>query len=303
MLTDELKEEAVGILRGVLNEQQEWVKVHAAEFLIWTGHSAGVKEIYKKEEENFSGKTPYRIGIWRVLYQLSEGKEQQVYKQHILNAFLDTAGKDRIHAVETLGKLRIPPYTVDPAISEAALNSNIVALKGYTHWAVAYTSDNAMNSARQYYSGNINNPDVGIVLQQISAYVLRYIGGVSVEQWNRMADGVLALPDGTDGKIIFLTTLVITADEAVTRTEKYRSVRGALLSYKDERAKGARIEIANATAEKGGEADIPLLKKWMNNEDPIGVVADDADVQASAAYAILQINKRLGAPDNIKPGK
>ena len=84
----DLKEEAVNTLRKVLHEQQEWVKVHAAEFLIWSGHPGGVKEAYLKELERFHEKPQYRIGIWRVLTQLSNGDEAAQYKTKIVNAFL-----------------------------------------------------------------------------------------------------------------------------------------------------------------------------------------------------------------------
>ncbi len=292
MSTDELKKEAVDTLRRVLDEQQEWVKVHAAEFLTWTGNTEGVKEVYLKELEQHENNSPYRIGIWRVLAQLSSGSERTEYEQKIFSAFLDTGGKDRIHAAETLGKLKKSPYSIAPAISAAALNSDVVALKGYANWALAYTSDSAMEKARTFFLQTMREPNTDMVLRKISAYALRYTGGIREADWNKLADEVFSLPDGADGSINFLTTLVITADETIIASEKYKAACKTLLSNTTEKSKAVRIEIANALAEKGGESDLPLLKQWLHNEDSIGVAADDADVQASAAYAILKITGR-----------
>ncbi|MBX2925081.1 MAG: HEAT repeat domain-containing protein [Chitinophagaceae bacterium] len=295
----ELKEEAVNTLRKVLHEQQEWVKVHAAEFLIWTGNDQDVKSVFLKELEQYAGKPQYRIGIWRVLSQLGLGDEAARYKTQIANAFLDTAGKDRIHAAETLGKLKVSPFAMDEGKTIAALNSEVEALQAYTNWAIAYTDDNSMAKARSYFLSNIANPGADIVLRKISAYVLRYIGGVDGTAWNTLADDALNMNEDADGRINFLTTAVILAGEQNVRTGKYQQLRNVLLANAETNSKAVRIEIANALVIKGTEADLSLLQQWLRNESPIGVAADDADVQASAAYAILKICER--APVNNQP--
>ncbi len=292
IMKDELTRDAIDTLRRVLAEQEEWVKVHAAEFLTWTGNVEGVKEVYLKEVEQHENNSPYRIGIWRVLAQLSADTGRTDYLKKIEQAFLDTAGTDRIHAAETLGKLKYSPYRANPVISEAALNSPIVALSGYTHWAMAWENENTLQQAQQFFLRHLSDPNEDMTLRKIAAYVLRYINGIEPADWHGLADQVLALPDGSDGKINFLATLVISADAATAASEKYQRVWQTLLSHAGEKTKSVRIEIANALAEKGTEADLPLLVRWMHTEDPIGVEADDADVQASAAYAILKITER-----------
>ena len=288
-----LQKEAVTTLQKVLQEQNEWVKVHAAEFLIWTGNAEGVKEHFIKELEQSGNQPQYRIGIRRVLAQVSKSLEKEHYQQDILQAFLDTTGKDRIHAAETLAKLKISPYITDPEKTAAALNSNDMALQGYTHWAMAYTNDSTMAKAQSYFVNNLTNPEADIVLRRISSYVLRYIGGISNEAWNTLADNILAMPDEHEEKISLLTTTIILADEQATKAEKYQSLKKMLLAFAKKNTKTARIEIANALVAKGTKADLTLLQQWLRNEIPIGINADDADVQASAAYAILSICERV----------
>lgn len=296
MSIDDWKKEAVDTLQTVMHTQSEWVKVHAAEFLIWTGHPRRVKEAFKAEEQKYIDQSPYRIGIWRVLAQLSDGEERKEYDGNILQAFADTAGKDRIHAAETLGKLKISPYASHPAETRAALNDGTPALRAYANWAVAYTGDSAMANAQAYFLHNITNPEADIMLRKIAAYVLRYIDGMDKAVWNTLADEVLDMPEDADGRLNFLTTAVILAEAGDTKTEKYQRLRNELLENATAGSKAVRIEIANALVAKGTDADLPLLQQWLRNELPLGVVADDADVQASAAYAILKICDR--APVN-----
>ncbi len=296
MSIDDWKKEAVDTLQTVMHTQSEWVKVHAAEFLIWAGHPMRVKEAFKAEEQKYIGQSPYRIGIWRVLAQLSDGEERKKYDGNILQAFADTAGKDRIHAAETLGKLITSPYVSHPVETRAALNDGTPALRAYANWAVAYTGDSAMANAQAYFLHNIANPEADIMLRKIAAYVLRYIGGMDKAAWNTLADEVLDMPEDADGRLNFLTTAVILAEAGDTKTEKYQRLRNELLENATAGSKAVRIEIANALMAKGTDADLPLLQQWLRNELPVGVVADDADVQASAAYAILKICDR--APVN-----
>src|SRR5690606_22576845 len=100
---EEMKKVGIEDLRQILGEQHEWVKVHAAEFLLQLGQPEGVKEAFVSENEQFGDKAPYRIGIWRVLAQAetSEQKKQR-WVGKIKKAFLDPRGSDRLHAIETL---------------------------------------------------------------------------------------------------------------------------------------------------------------------------------------------------------
>jgi len=289
---DKLAKEAVDTLIVLLQEQKEWVKVHAAEFLIWTGYPGQVKEMFRKEEQQFSDHCPYRIGIWRVLAQLSAEKERQGYEQEILNAFCDTSGKDRVHAAETLAKLKISPYASVASITKAALESGNVPLQGYTNWAIAYTSDSAMKNAQNYFYHNMVDSGADIALRRISAYVLRYIDPVSPSQWNDLAACILSLPADAEGRINFLTTAAIIASKESEKTTLYRSVVSALESHQSEKTKSTRMELANMLAAKGTKNDLPLLLQWLHNERPTGISADDADVKASAAFAILRVTGR-----------
>lgn len=293
MSIDEWNKEAVDTLRKVLHEQQEWVKVHAAEFLIWTGHPEGVKEMYIKELEQFFEKPQYRIGIWRVLAQLSDGDEGAQYKKQIVDAFLDTAGKDRIHAIETMAKLKLSPLPQYPEVTGAALHSDNKALAAYTHWAIAYTSEDSAKAAGKYFLGRLLDANEDILQQRVAAYVLRSSGTLDIADWNVLSDMVLALPDDAEGKVGFLNTVLLTAPREVKSSEVYKNIFNRFFAFSNKKDKGIRMDIAAGLAVAGGRDDLPVLTGWMRNTDPTGIAADDADVQASSAYAVLQICNRV----------
>src|SRR5690625_4538084 len=64
---DSIREAAIEVLKKNLQDLSYWDKVHAAEYLLWTGHNENIREIFLEQNRNFGDKSEYRIGIWRVL--------------------------------------------------------------------------------------------------------------------------------------------------------------------------------------------------------------------------------------------
>lgn len=293
LISDSLKDESVKVLRENLQTQSEWVKVHAAEFLIWSGYPEGVQKVYLEEEKLWSSKSPYRIGIWRILSQVAANPEERKnWTDKIMQAFLDTSGVDRIHAAETLAKLQISPLKEHPEITRATLNSSIQSLALYTHWSVAYTSQDSLLSSCQAFFDMATSPDEDTVSRAISSYIIRRSCKLTPAQWDILARQALAEPKELEVRLSLLSTAVIMAPDD-TSIELYRQVYEAFLEYKNVAKKNVRIEIANGLAEKGKPEDLPILVSFLNNENPLGQDADDADVRSSAAYAILKMSARF----------
>ncbi|MBC7365609.1 MAG: hypothetical protein H7343_02160 [Undibacterium sp.] len=89
-------------LRRVLVEETGWVKVHAAEVLNAYGAGDEVRKVFLEEGRQHGTETPYRIGIWRVL---AVADERGDWAARIEAVFLDEKAPDRLHALESLGKL------------------------------------------------------------------------------------------------------------------------------------------------------------------------------------------------------
>jgi HEAT repeat protein len=129
--------------------------------------------------------------------------------------------------------------------------------------------------------------------RRLAAYVLRNSGELPDVQWEPFAKAALSEPEGSGLKSALLTATVITAPGIVISSVLYQQVFKAFMHYKNMPDKGARMDIAAGLAEKGTADDLPVLIALLRNENPLGAGPDDADVRASAAYAILKMEKRL----------
>jgi hypothetical protein len=286
------RDRCVALLRKVLHEQPEWIKVHAAEYLLWAGYREGVKEVFLEENKLHGNRAPYRIGIWRVLAQSSVHEEEKnVWIGKIKNAFLDPHGPDRLHASETLAKLRISPMAADPVLTENTLESEVKPLAIYTLWSVAFSSEKHLNEVKTKLLSIIADPQN--TNKSIAAYAIRQLGNVKVQDWNTLSEAALKEQENSASKVYLLSSAFVTFPE-YSQAGKQQSnlLHAELLKYKNAKSKGERSEMAMALAEKGTAGDIPVLMSLLNNENPLGKEADDSDVMAATAYAILRIGKR-----------
>lgn len=292
MKYQDIKDQSVRELRTVLDSQSEWVKVHAAEFLLWAGYPEGVSEAFKEEEKSYEEKSQYRIGIWRVLAQAAPDSGTKArYTDKIARAFLDTGGTDRIHAAETLAKLGISPVGLNAAVVREALQSSVKPLALYTKWSVAYTSPDSMASSRAAFLDLIRGGEPAG--RSTAAYSLRKLGGLSQEEWNDLSGAALDEPLSSASSVYLLSTALVTAP-VESPDSVYARLHTAILEHAKAPGKGDRMEMCMALSERGTEEDIPLLTSLLRNEFPLGKEADDADVRAGAAYALLKIIEKTG---------
>ncbi len=114
---DALRDRSIEILRTVMADEAEWVKVHAAEHLLILGYKQGVQEAFEGELQVHGEKPEYRIGIWRVLAKAADSNEEkQPWLDKIRAAYVDQDGPDRLHASETLAKFPYVPNTEEIAV-------------------------------------------------------------------------------------------------------------------------------------------------------------------------------------------
>lgn len=285
-------QQAITVLRHVMATQSEWVKVHAAEYLIWSGNPQGVQESFLLEDKLYGGKPQYRIGIWRVMAQLAAtAGERKVWTDKIKAAFLDPAGTDRLHAAETLAKLRISPLHDNQLLTEETLKSDVKPLALYTFWSVCFTTEESQKAAPGQFLEMIQQAGNDAVLKTIPAYAMRQLKGLSEPQWQCLSKIALAEPIGSSARIYLLSAAFSTADTKDS-PPLLTTLHSELIKYKDAPSKGERTEMTAALAENGTSADLPLLLALFKNENPLGNETDSEDVKAAAAYAILKINQR-----------
>lgn len=293
---NQLSQKCMGVLRLVLHQQPRFIKVHAAEYLIWLGHKEEVKKVFLEEDSLHHNESPYRIGIWRVLAQAADGRENKMHwVNKILDVYADSAAPDRLHATETLAKLEYSPLEKCPEITSETLHSENRNLNTYALWAVSYSSDSALENNKKEFL-RLAREDANSIIRKISAYILRKMDSLTIEEWTGLAKSALAEPDTSSMKRSLLNTAFATLPASFPQPELYQKVYNEMVKDANLFLAGERIELALTLADKGSHEDIPVLESMLNNHHTDEIYEIDskegADVRATAAYAIVKIMQR-----------
>ncbi|HEY8689470.1 MAG TPA: hypothetical protein VIM07_09575 [Chitinophagaceae bacterium] len=294
-IPDTLEKKALKELQNTLVTQTQWIKVHAAEYLVWTGHSEEVKREFLKEEKLHDTEPKYRIGIWRVLAEAEKSPGRKIqWINKIFDAFNEINGPDQLHATETLAKLKLSPLEKYPEATQNALKSENRNLHTYALWASAYSSDSSLQNKRQEFL-NLAVSDSNEIIRKISAYVLRKLCGFTNKQWIYLREKALSEPAESGVRNSLLNTAFVTFPTGAGESGSLKKIREEMVKgYKDFGAE-KRIELALSLAEKGSAEDLPLLQIFLENGDiserydPVS--GEAADVRAAAAFAILKIKQ------------
>jgi hypothetical protein len=283
--SDALRDQCLQELRNVLRSEKEWIKVHAAEYLLWIGEPAGVKTVYLDELRQFENQSPYRIGIWRVLAQAATTpEEKKKWTDQIAAAFKAPNGPDRIHAAETLAKLGISPTTVDAEATRKAIAGENRDLSLYTLWGASLSDEKTAPANRRKFLNLALSRSEETATRKLGAFILRRLGGLSAADWKQLAEAALSEPVSSAVQLNLVHAALVTASTGATRSELYRLLRVKMLTARHSPAVGDRLELVTALAQTGIPADIPVLVPMLKHEN--------ADVRAGAAYAILKIEKK-----------
>lgn len=285
-IPDTLKNEALQTLRNVMVTQKEWVKVHAAEFLIWSGNPEGVREEFLKEEKRFGQQSQYRIGIARVLAQVAaSAAEKRAHTDKIMEAFLDESGSDRIHAVETLAKLRLSPVGRDAKLTQDALASSTQSLVMYTRWSVAFTSEEAMRKTKEEMLELLASGKMDSAGESQAAYILRNLGNLTVEQWKRLSAVAL---NKSKPNVFQYSAAYVTAPKNVHASREFKAIQKGLIQFSRAPSKGERMEFCMALSYGAAQQDLQELTAMLYGANPFPTNSDNEDVKAAAAYALLK---------------
>ena len=271
----ELRERSVGVIRQALDREAKWIKIHAAEYLLALDYTDGVKAALTKEGELHGDEPNYRIGIWRVLARTSHSeRERDQWIGKIRKVCFDPAAPERIHATETLAKLR---YHVDDdeaaAMHEAALSDEF-PLAPYAAWVL-------LNSARPGAEATLAgllmspNPDARCG----AAYALRHRASISAATEDALLAAVRQEAVDSKARVFLVAAAVVHAPPARRAPLKAEALQIAASGRSAD-----RLEACQALAQIGEDSDRPRLAALLNDSNP--------DLRASAAAALLSIERR-----------
>jgi hypothetical protein len=286
------EKKALAELNSILEHSSKYVQVHAAEYLIWTGHPKVVLKKFTEEEKIYSNEPKYRIVIWRVLVQAERDPERKkIWLNKIYDAFKNMDGPDRTHATETLAKLKQPVTNLFPQVTAKTLASSDRNLQVYALWASSFGSSSMMDINRKRFI-DMALTDTNLTIRKISAYVLRQLKGLNLNQWERLTSAALSLDKTDETYVTILATAFVTAP-ADADSNKLSRINDLLVKEVKNYTTGQCTELSQALAEKGEEKHLKILQGFINDENLAGKnnpSSDElADLKAAAAYAILKI--------------
>ncbi len=281
-VTSVVREQAVDMLRSLLETQQRWVKVHAAEFLLELDYPDGVEEDFVEQLKTHGDEPEYRIGIWRVLSKATyDAREKRRWVSRIRDVFLDPDAPDRLHAAETLAKLG---YKV-PDASEAAAGQ----AERKTFEYVAARDDAMAVFARWVLVDNDPKHDdapLGKLLSSddarirgLAAYAIRHLLEISPATEQILASAAEAEPEDSSWRV-FLVSAIAVHGPANNRGKWMTELR----RYAKAGESSVRFQACQTLARLADDGDLPLLTACMDDSD--------ADVRSAAAYAVLRVGRR-----------
>lgn len=270
------RDEAVAILREALEREPQWVKVHAAEFLLRLSYPQQVSGEFETERALHEEEPRYRIGIWRVLARASGNPdERESWIERIRQVAKDLAAPDRVHAFESLSKLG--DKLDDPALRAAAVDAAKPGLPttGCARWLLAGAGGAAELSQ---FADLLESGDATERL--VAAYGLQWINASDPTVIQRIQKAAEREPDDSLAHPYLLSAAWVLTRDADTG-ERFRE---KLISHAKAEGTAGKLVASSAFAERGVGTDVATLAEWLKS--------DDADVRAAAAAAILRIARR-----------
>ena len=212
-VNDNIHERSVAILREALDHDGYfWMNVHAAEALLWNGYFKGVKENFAAREDTAGAR--HRIGVWRVLAKANKNDpvEYHRYVNLINDAFIDQNSPDRIHAIETLGKLGFSKRL--PEIVRAARDgeSGVTAL---ARWILANAGDPEDEAALAELLTSENSNLYGM-----AGYALRFFDDVRPKTFNLLEECAARLSHDAQGRLYVVSAVFVHAPREKKQEKK-----------------------------------------------------------------------------------
>lgn len=283
-ISDNLRQGAIDSLQSVLKSELRWAKVHAAEYLTKLDYREGVDSVFQEENRENGEEPYYRIGIWRVLALSSNTEsERNLWTGKIDNVYCDSLAKDRIHAIEAMAKLGLS--------SRCEVQDQTHVMHIFSSWADAYSTQDRKNQVVSEMLEIVESEGYTERERKLAVYVLRNLGAIGVDEWNRLVKLFLTDPKGPDFRVYLSSLCYVSAPPDSVLSENFTRVEKELLKYSDSDNLLYKRELALTLAEVGNTSHLELLVKMMRQQDGDSVEGL-SDLRAAAACAILRIDRR-----------
>ena len=269
----QLVERSLAVLRKGVREGKAFVRVHAAEALIWNGYPQGLYDSFIADEP--TAKPGYRIGVWRVLVQLEweNAAIRDGYVQKVREVYFDPKSTDRTIALETLGKIK------DTGPKEQFLRdcgSSNLPIKAIARWVAANSGDAHYESLLSDLLLTKNKGGIST-----AAYALKFFRQIRPRSLAALRKAYREMPEH-GGEYVVSAVYVHSRGKARVDAQK------ALWKYLKTGNTGQKFEAALGLSYGMDRANIVHLLPVMQSDK-------DLDARIGAAQAIIRtINKPSG---------
>ena len=271
-------------LQYALENSSKWQKVHAAEYILNHDYSNNVYDIFVEEEKQDRNKPYYRIGLWRVLNQAAiSSDEKNQWLDSISKVYEEYTSLDRIHAAETLAKLKVSPNSISVKVTDSVLKGDHNPMWAYTYWGTAYTSEKEMDQVKSTFMDIILNSNESTLVKRIAIYALYKMKNLNTQNWDLISSRAVNEPMDSPLYTSLLTcTLANTPKDSLlsTRVLKCREKLEKQIYSSNNNEISASLAVYQDIAT---EEDIPLLTSFMVK----GFDDDNIEITMAAANAIL----------------
>lgn len=275
VVSPQLRQRAIDVMRGVLENEERWVKVHAAEYLLALNYVDGVREAFLAKEKLHGDEPEYRIGIWRVLARSANSiKERTKWVEKIRQVIGDPEAPDRLHAIETFAKLQEVATDGEISILEKDVEKGPSPIPPFAAW-VLLNSGQTEAEARLVEMLDSQDPDI----RRCAAYALRLRPSVSSVTVEMLIEKEKQEPDDSPARVY------LAGAAAVHGSQKVRNaLKPSLIEIAKNGNKDARYEAGQTLAQIGDKSDLPIMLDFLDDPNP--------DIISTAANAILRIERR-----------
>ena len=271
-----LLKRAHAVLVAALAHEKGFVKVHAAEALIALGEKDGPRRVFRAELPDGNEVRPYRIGVWRVLAASSpSAADRAEWIARTEAVVLDRTTMDRLHAVESLGKLAHAPTAEAVLAAVRAMARETEAAAVFPRWVLHLAGE---REALPAIVAALDSSDP--IARLRAAYVLR---------WLRISDPATR------------TAVARTAGREPSTEIGYPIIIGAAVALEADPARTAawvavlREIVAGGAAGARYDACQTLMRRETSTDPaPFAALLDspEGDTRIGAAWAILHIAGR-----------
>ena len=276
-VTPQLRERAIGMVREVLNHEHLWVKVHAAEYLLWLDYPDGIQEAFTQELKRHGSEPQYRIGIWRVLGRAANNDADRAeWFGKIRDVLLSPHPPDRPHAAETLAKLRYKLRADEVArVEQIAAKSEGEQMISYLVCLLTLADQ---PGAEARLINLLESPNDQIRLS--AAYAIRHLPTIFPVAKEKLQAAARMEPRDSPARVYLIGAVAVHSHPNVAP-----AIKAELADFAVKGAEDDKVEACQVLAQIADNADLPLLTQLLDNPNP--------DLRSTAGYAILRIGRRV----------